>query len=67
MTEVSCLYQHLCSPCEGNLNAVYKVVRYLHNNLSKNSVRMAFAPSCAHTDEKVFEEITRELKGWKEF
>ena len=28
--------QHLCSPPEGHLNAVYNIFRYLQNNLSKN-------------------------------
>ena len=27
--DVSCLYQYLCSPCEGHLNSVYKICRYL--------------------------------------
>ena len=67
MTELSGLSQHLCSPREGALNAVYKVFKCLHKNLSNNPVRMAFDPACVHTDEKVFEGNTRELKYWKDF
>ena len=61
MTEVSCLSQYLCSPREGQINAVYKIFRYLQKNLSKNPVRIEFVPACVNTDEKVFEGIAREL------
>ena len=54
MTEVSCLYQHLCSPHEGNLNAIYNIFRYLQKNMSKNPVRMAFDTYCVHTYDNVF-------------
>ena len=54
MMEVSCLYQHLFSTCEEHLNAVYKIFRYLQNNLSKNPGRIKFDPACVHTDEKEF-------------
>ena len=67
MMEVSCLSQHLFSPCEGHLNAVYKVFRYLQKNLSNNPGRVAFDPACVHTYEKVFEGITIELEDWKYF
>ena len=67
MTEVSCLSQHLCSPLEGHLNSVYKVFRYRQNNLSNNAGKISFDPACVHTDEKVFEVITRYLEDWKDF
>ena len=59
MMEVSCLSQHLYSPREGLLNAVYKIFRYLQKNLSNNPGRVAFYPACLYTDEKVFEGSTR--------
>ena len=65
MTEVSCVSQRLCSPRDGHLSAVYKVFRYLQNNMSKNLGRIAFVPACVNTYEKVFEGSTRELDGWK--
>ena len=67
MMEVSCLSQHLFSPCERHLNAVYKVFRYLQKNLSNNPGRISFDPACVHTYEKVFEGITIELEDWKYF
>ena len=67
MTEVICLSQHLCSPCEGHLNDVYKIFRYLHNKLSNNPGRIAFDPACAHIEEKLFEGSTIELDDWKDF
>ena len=36
ITEVSCLSQHLASPREGHMHAVYKIFRYLQKNLSNN-------------------------------
>ena len=67
MTEVSCLYQYLCSTCEGHLNAVYKIFRYLQYNISKNPGRIEFDSDCVHTYETVFEGNTRELYDWKDF
>ena len=61
MTEVSCFSQHVCSPREGNLNAVYKIFRYLKKNLSNNPERIEFDPACVHIHEKLFEGSTREL------
>ena len=65
MMEVSYLYQHLCSPCEGHLNSVYKIFTYLHNNLSKNPERIAIDTDFVHTDDKLVEGSKRELEYWK--
>ena len=67
MTEVICLSQHLCSPCEGQLNAVNNIFRYVQNNLSNISGRISFDPYFVQTDEKIFEGSTRELGGCKDF
>ena len=67
MREVSCLSQHLCSPREGHLNAVYKIFRYLQNNLSKNPGRISCDPPYVNTDEKVLKGSTRDLKDSKYF
>ena len=67
MTEVSCLSQDLCSLCEGHLNNVQNIFRYLQKNISKNLGRMALDKSCEPTDEQVLEGITRELDNWKDF
>ena len=42
LTEVNCLSQHLPSPREGHLHAVYKIFRYLQKNMSKNLGRLVF-------------------------
>ena len=67
MTDLSCLSQHLCSPREGHLNTVYKIFRYLKNNLPNNPLRVEFDPDCVHTYEKVFEGITRDLEDCQDF
>ena len=67
MTEVSFLSQRLCSPREGHLNAVYRILRYPQNKISKNTGKIAFYTNFAHTDEKVFEGIIIKLDGWKDF
>ena len=36
--------QHLCSPREGHLDAVYRIFRYLQKNMSKNPERMTSYP-----------------------
>ena len=54
MTKLSCLYQHLCSPCERHLNDVYMIFRYLQKNLSKNPGKIALDTAFVHTDEKLF-------------
>ena len=61
MTEVSCFSQHFRSPCEGHLNSVYNIFKYLQKNLSKNKLRIAFYPAFVHTDYKVSKVSTREL------
>ena len=67
MTEVSCLYQKLCSPREGHLDAVYRIFRYLQNNLGKHPGRMEYDPMYEPTDENAFEVIGRDLDEWKDF
>ena len=53
-TEVSCLSQHLCTPREGHLNAVYIICRYLQKNIGKNPGRIAFNPLIEHDDQNIF-------------
>ena len=61
LTEVSCLYQKLCSPREGHLDAVYRIFRHLQNNLGNNPLRMAYNPMYETTDGNVFEFVGRDL------
>ena len=67
MTEVSCLYQNLCSPREGHLDSIYPIFRYLNKNLGKNPGRMAYDPMYEPTDENVFKVLGRSLDEWKDF
>ena len=67
ITGVSCFSRHLCSPREGRLNDVYKVFRYLQNNISNNLGRIAFDPAFEHKYEKVFWGSTIDLEGWNDF
>ena len=67
MKEVSFLSQHLCSPIEGNLDAVYRIFRYLQKNLGKNAGRVVYNPMYEPTDENVFEFSGRDLYEWKYF
>ena len=50
MTEVSCLSQHLLSPCEGHFHNVYNILRYIQKNLSNNQGRIEFDPYCVPTE-----------------
>ena len=67
LTGVSCLYQHLYSPIEGHLDAVYRIFKYLQKNLGKNPCRMAYNPIYEPTDENLFEVVGRCLDEWKYF
>ena len=67
LMEVSCLSQHLCSPREGKLDAVYRIFRYLQKNLGKNPGRMAYNPMYEPTDKNVFEVFGRDLDKWEIF
>ena len=67
MTEVICLYQHLCSPIEGHLYAVYRIFRYLQKNLGKNPVRITYDPMYEPIYENVFEVVGIYLDKWKDF
>ena len=67
LMEVSCLYQHLCYPREGRLYDVYRIIRYLQKNLSKNLGRMAYTHMYEPTDENLFDVIGRDLYEWKYF
>ena len=53
--KVRCLFQHLCSPREVNLDDVYGIFRYLQNNLGNNAGRMKYDTMYKPTDENVFE------------
>ena len=64
--ELSCLSQHLCSPREGHLNAVYRIFRCLHNKMGKNPGSMAYCPMHEPTYENLFEVVGRYLDEWKD-
>ena len=65
MEELSCLSQHLGSPREGHLGSIYRIFRYLQNNLGKNPGRIAYEPMYETTDENVFEVVGRDLHEWE--
>ena len=67
LTEVSCLSQHVCSPKEGKIDAVYHIFIYLHKNLVKNPARMEYEPMYEPTDDNSFDVIGRYLHEWKYF
>ena len=66
MTEVSCLSEHLCYLREGHLDDVYRIFRYLQNNLDKNPGMMEYDPMYEPTSDNVFEVFGRDLYKWKE-
>ena len=57
LREVSCLSQHLCSPREGNLDAVYRIFSYLQKNLGKNPGSMSYDPMYEPIDENLSEVV----------
>ena len=63
--EVSCLSKHLCYPIEGQLDAVYRIFRYLQKKLGRNPGRMTYDPMYEPSDENVFEVVGRYLYKWK--
>ena len=67
LTEEICLYQHLCYPREGQLDAVYRIFRYLQNNLGNKPGRMAYEPMYKPTYENAFEVFGTDLYEWKNF
>ena len=67
MTEVSCLSQHLCSPREGHLLAVYKIFRYLQKNISRILGRIVYDGKYYPCDEKYFMDSVVDLDKWKDF
>jgi len=67
MTEVSCLSQHLCSPREGHLLAVYKVFHYLQKNISKIPGRMVYDGKYYPCSEEYFKDSIVESDKWKDF
>ena len=67
MTEVSCLSQHLCSPREGHLLAVYKIFRYLQKNISKIPGRMVYDGKYYPCSEDHFKNSIVDSEKWKDF
>ena len=49
------------------MNPVYKICRYLNNNISKNPGRIAFDTVFVPTYENLFEGSTNKLDYWKDF
>ena len=66
MTKVRFSSQHLCSPREGRLDAVYHIFVYLQKNLGNKPVRMAYEPMYKPTDENLFEVVGIYLDQWKD-
>ena len=66
MTEVSCLSQHLCSPREVHIYAIYRIFIFSQKNLGKNPGGVAYDPMYEPTDENVFEVVGRDLYEWKD-
>ena len=65
--EVNFLSQHLCSPREGHLDAVYRIFRYLQKKLGRYKGGMTYDLMYEPEDEKLFEIFGRDLDEWKEF
>ena len=63
--EKSCLSQHLFSPREGHLDAVYRIFIYLQKNLGKNPGRMAYDPMYEPKYQNLFELAGIDLDEWK--
>ena len=66
-TKLSCLSQHLASPREGHMHAVYKIFRYLQKNLSSNPGRMVFDGAYPETDPKLFANSVTDPDEWNDF
>ena len=54
----------LCSPREGNLDAVYNILRYLQTNLVNNPGRIAYDPMYEPIEENIFEAVEIYLDEW---
>ena len=67
LTEASFLSQQLCYPIEGHLDSVYRIFRYLQNNLGKNPGMMTYNPMYEVADENLFEVVGIYLGEWKDF
>ena len=67
MAEASCIYQHLCYPIEGHLDAVYRIFGYLQNELVRNSWSMTYKSMYEPKYDNVFEVIGRSLYECKYF
>ena len=67
LTEVSCLSQHLASPREGHLHAVYKIFRYLQKNMPKNPGRLVFDGAYPETDMRLFKNSVTDPDEWNDF
>ena len=57
----------MCSPGEGNIDAVYHIFGCLQKNLGKNPGRMEYNPMYEPTDENVFYVVGRYLYECKYF
>ena len=65
--ELSCLSQHLYSPREGHLDAIYRIFIYLQKNLGKNPGRMEYDPMYEPTYDNASMVVGRDLDEWKYF
>ena len=67
MTELICLYQHLCPPREGHLDAFYCIFGYLQKNSGKNLGRMPYNCMYEPTNNNVFDVVGIYLYEWIDF
>ena len=67
LMQASFLSQHLCSPREGHIDAVYRIFGYLQKNMGRNSGRMTHDPMYEKKNENMFKVAGRYLKKWKYF
>ena len=66
LSEVSCLFQHLCPQIEGHLDYIYSIFSYLYKELGKNSGMMIYDPMYETAYENLFEVFGRYLYQWKD-
>ena len=67
LTEVGCLYQHLCYPREVHLDAFYCIFGYIHNSMGNRLGRMKYDLMYEPTDDNSFEVYGRYLDKWNFF
>ena len=67
LVELSCLYKHLCSPGEVNLDSVYHIFSQLQKNIGKNPGRVTYNLMYKLKYDIVFEVYGIYLDEWNCF